>query len=75
MITSTVLLRGDLIVDSVKFTWWVIEAQPRCVTVSHPLHGTKTAAVDGDPAAIARRLGQELLPKRPGRPARGRAAS
>ncbi len=71
MLTSTLLLRGELIIEGVKFTWWVVDARPRQVTVSHPLHGTQTAIVDGDPADIARRLGRALIPRRRNRHAAG----
>lgn len=71
MFTSTLLLRGELIIEGVKFIWWVVESTPRLVTVSHPLHGTQTAPVDGDPSEIARRLGRALLPKRRNRLAAG----
>ncbi len=71
MVTSTLLLRGDLIIEGVKFTWWVVDARPRQVTVSHPLHGTQTAIVDADPAEIARRLGRSLMSGRHSRHAPG----
>jgi hypothetical protein len=71
MFTSTLLLRGELIIEGVKFIWWVIDATPRLVTVSHPLHGTRTAPVDGDPTDVARRIGRSLLPKRRNRLAAG----
>ena len=61
MVTTTVVLNGHLIVEGVKFLWWVTDGYPARLTVSHPIHGTKTAAADVDPVAQARDLARTLL--------------
>ncbi|HEX6998723.1 MAG TPA: hypothetical protein VF322_11300 [Gammaproteobacteria bacterium] len=64
MITSTVVINGQLIQGGVRFLWWVTDGTPARVTVSHPLHGTKTQPVDADPEQQARALARELLAQR-----------
>ena len=61
MVTSTVVLSGQLIIEGVKFLWWVTDGRPARVTVSHPIHGTKTQTADTQPEAQARSLARILL--------------
>lgn len=61
MIASTMVLNGHLIQEGVKFFWWVVDGPPPKVTVSHPLHGTRTSLFDGDPVRAARKLAKEIL--------------
>ncbi|HET7132735.1 MAG TPA: hypothetical protein VFJ95_10830 [Gammaproteobacteria bacterium] len=61
MVTSTVVLSGQLIIEGVKFLWWVTDGRPARVTVSHALHGTKTQTAESKPEAQARRLAREML--------------
>lgn len=61
MITSTVVLKGQLIVEGVKFLWWVTDGRPTRVTVSHPFHGTETRIAEKDPEAQARQLARAML--------------
>jgi hypothetical protein len=63
LVTTTVVLNGHLILEGVKFLWWVTDGYPARVTVSHPIHGTKTAAAEVEPAAQARALARALLPE------------
>lgn len=61
MVTSTVVLTGHLIQEGIRFLWWVTDGKPARVTVSHPLHGTKTQVAAKDPENQARALARELL--------------
>ena len=63
MVSSTVVLSGQLILEGVKFLWWVTDGQPARVTVSHPLHGTKTQRAENEPEVQARALARTLLTK------------
>lgn len=64
MVTSTVVLNGQLILEGVKFLWWVTDGQPARVTVSHPVHGTKTQRAEADRELQARALARALLEER-----------
>jgi len=64
MVSSTVVLNGQLILEGVKFLWWVTDGQPARVTVSHPVHGTKTQRVETNPEPQARALAREILAER-----------
>ena len=54
MVTSTVVLSGQLIIEGVKFLWWVTDGRPARLTVSHPLHGTKTQTAESNPELQAK---------------------
>ena len=69
MVTSTVVLNGQLIIEGVKFLWWVTDGRPARVTVSHPVHGTKTQPAADDAEQQARGLARAMLPEtKPRRP-------
>lgn len=61
MTTSTVVLNGQLIIEGVKFLWWVTDGRPARVTVSHPVHGTKTQLADRNPERQAKALARTML--------------
>ena len=61
MVTSTVVLSGQLIIEGVKFLWWVTDGRPARVTVSHPVHGTKTQTAESRPEAQAKALARRML--------------
>ena len=61
MVTSTVVLHGQLIIEGVKFLWWVIDGQPARLTVSHPLYGTEIRPAEREPEQQARALARRLL--------------
>lgn len=61
MVTSTVVLSGHLIIEGVKFLWWVTDGRPARVTVSHPVHGTKTQTAESRPEVQAKALARTLL--------------
>jgi hypothetical protein len=61
VVTSTVVLHGQVIIEGVKFLWWVIDGQPARLTVSHPLYGTETRPADKEPEQQARALARTLL--------------
>ncbi len=69
MVTTTVVLQGQLIIEGVKFLWWVTDGEPARLTVSHPLHGTATAVAEKGPERQARSMARAMLPRR--RRARG----
>ena len=61
MVTSTVVLHGQLIIEGTKFHWWVIDGQPARLTVSHPLYGTEIRLAESEPEQQARKLARRLL--------------
>ena len=61
VVTSTVVLNGQLITEGVKFLWWVTDGRPARITVSHPLHGTKTQLAERNPERQAKVLARMLL--------------
>lgn len=61
MVTSTVVLSGQVIIEGVKFLWWVTDGRPARLTVSHAVHGTKTHTAEKDPERQARTLARFLL--------------
>jgi hypothetical protein len=69
VVTNTLILSGHVIQDGLKFLWWVIDGQPSRLTVSHPVHGTRTGILTGDPEGVARRLASQILAKEPASPA------
>jgi hypothetical protein len=61
VVTSTVVLHGQLIIEGVKFLWWVIDGRPARLTVSHPLYGTEIRPAEKEPEQQARMLARRLL--------------
>ena len=61
MVTSTVVLHGQLIIEGIKFLWWVIDGRPARLTVSHPLYGTEIRPAEREPEQQARMLARRLL--------------
>lgn len=61
MVTDTVVLNGQLILDGERFLWWIVSGNPSRVTVSHPARGTMTRVVVGEAAQTARLLAREML--------------
>jgi hypothetical protein len=61
VVTTTVVLHGQIIIEGVKFLWWVTDGRPARITVSHPLHGTKTAQAEPSPEQQAKALARSLL--------------
>jgi len=61
VVTSTVVLHGQLIIEGVKFLWWVIDGRPARLTVSHPLYGTEIRPAEREPEQQARALARRLL--------------
>lgn len=61
MVTSTVVLHGQVIIEGVKFLWWIIDGQPARLTVSHALYGTETRPANKEPEQQARYLARKLL--------------
>jgi len=61
VVTSTVVLSGQLIIEGVKFLWWVTDGRPARITVSHAVHGTKTQTAESNPEQQARTLARALL--------------
>lgn len=63
MLTSTVVLSGHVIIEGVRFLWWVTDGRPARITVSHAMHGTVTKPADPEPESQARLLARGMLPK------------
>ena len=61
MLTSTVVLNGQVIIEGVKFLWWVTDGRPARITVSHAAHGTLTKAAETNLETQARGLARSLL--------------
>jgi hypothetical protein len=61
MLTSTVVLNGQLIIEGVKFLWWVTDGRPARITVSHAAYGTLTATAETNLETQARALARSLL--------------
>lgn len=61
MLGSTVVLNGQVIIEGVKFLWWVTDGQPARITVSHALYGTLTTPIDKTPERQARALARAML--------------
>jgi hypothetical protein len=61
MLTSTVVLNGNVIIEGVKFLWWVTDGRPARITVSHAAHGTLTKTAESDPEQQARLLARGML--------------
>jgi len=61
MLTSTVVLSGHVIIEGVKFLWWVTDGRPARITVSHAVHGTLTKTAERDPEPQARSLARGML--------------
>jgi len=61
VVTSTVVLNGQLIIEGVKFLWWVTDGRPARLTVSHPLHGTKTKLAERNPEQQAKVLARSMF--------------
>jgi hypothetical protein len=61
MLTSTVVLNGQVIIEGVKFLWWVTDGRPARITVSHAAYGTLTKAAETSPETQARALARSLL--------------
>jgi hypothetical protein len=63
MLTSTVVLSGHVIIEGVKFLWWVTDGRPARITVSHAMHGTLTKPAEPEPESQARLMARGMLPK------------
>jgi hypothetical protein len=62
MVTSTIILDGNVAVDGVSFRWWVRDASEPLLTVSHRKLGTETAPLgDAEPAVQARAIAKNML--------------
>jgi hypothetical protein len=62
MYTSTIVLKGKVVVENVLFSWWVTDDSAPRLTVSHPKHGTETRALeDTEPRVQARAIAQWML--------------
>jgi hypothetical protein len=62
MVTSTIILDGNVAVEGISFRWWVRDASEPLLTVSHHKFGTETAPLgDTEPAAQARAIAKKML--------------
>lgn len=60
MLTSTVVLNGQVILEGVKFLWWVTDGRPARITVSHAVYGTLTKSAETNLEQQARSLARAL---------------
>ena len=63
MFTSTIILSGTVVIEGVTFRWWLTDGIGQRLTVSHPVHGTRTQALSADPESQARTLSRAMLTK------------
>jgi hypothetical protein len=61
LVTTTVVLNGQIIVEGIKFLWWITDGRPARITVSHALHGTQTCVAEASPERQAKVLARTLL--------------
>jgi hypothetical protein len=62
MFTSTIILTGSVVVDSVAFSWWVRDGLAPLLTVSHPEFGTETQPLgDAEPLVQARAIAKKMV--------------
>jgi hypothetical protein len=61
MFTSTIILRGTVVIEGVMFRWWLTDGRVQRLTVSHPAHGTRTQTLSADPESQARALSRAML--------------
>jgi hypothetical protein len=65
MFTSTIILSGTVVIEGTTFRWWLTDGVAQRLTVSHPVHGTETRPITGNPEAHARAAARALLNGKP----------
>jgi hypothetical protein len=62
VLTSTIILSGNVVVDSVAFSWWVRDGSRPLLTVSHHEFGTETEPLgDAEPLVQARAIAKKMV--------------
>jgi hypothetical protein len=62
MVTSTIILDGNVVVDGISFHWWVRDSSEPVLTVSHPNYRTETEPLgEAEPTAQARAIARRML--------------
>jgi hypothetical protein len=62
MFGSTIVLSGRVIVENIAFSWWITDALKPKLTVSHPVHGTRTMQRNSStPISQARAIARAML--------------
>jgi len=62
MFTSTIILKGSVVVEGVAFSWWVRDGWEPVLTVSHPNYPTETEPLgDAEPLARARAIAKNMV--------------
>jgi len=70
MFTSTIILKGNVVVEGITFSWWVRDGSKPALTVSHQQYGTVTEALgDGEPVTQARAIAKKMVPRKSARTA------
>ena len=64
MFTRTIILSGAVVIEGVSFRWWLTDGLAQQLTVSHPVHGTETQPLVGEPESHARAVGRALLARK-----------
>jgi hypothetical protein len=63
MFTSTIILKGTVVVEDITFSWWVRDGSKPVLTVSHHKYGTATEPLaDGEPLVQARAVAKRMVP-------------
>jgi hypothetical protein len=63
MFTSTIILKGNVVVEGITFSWWVRDGSKPALTVSHQKYGTVTQTLaDGEPVVQARAIAKNMVP-------------
>jgi hypothetical protein len=64
MFTSTIILKGTVVVEDITFSWWVRDGSKPSLTVSHHKYGTATEALaDDEPVVQARAVAKRMVPR------------
>jgi hypothetical protein len=63
MFTSTIILKGNVVVEGITFSWWVRDGSKPALTVSHQRYGTVTEMLgDAEPVVPARAIAKTMIP-------------
>ncbi|HEY9183072.1 MAG TPA: hypothetical protein VIQ99_07720 [Gammaproteobacteria bacterium] len=62
MFTSTIILKGSVVVEGVSFSWWVRDGWEPMLTVSNHNHGTATRPLGtAEPVVQARAIAKSMI--------------
>jgi len=61
MVNHTGMVNGHVIIEGVKFLWWLTDGHPPRLTVSQTVYGTRTEVVAPKPAQQAKDLARSMF--------------